>query len=141
MSAFAFKDVPAGVRNNNPGNIRKNPDFKWDGEIGQDKRGFVQFSNPVYGFRAMAKLLRNYYDKQGLRTIRDIIYRYAPPSENDSRGYTNFVAVALKINPTEKILKDDFERLLPLLIHRMAQMEVGRGHYGLALAKQGYKLA
>ena len=44
-----------GLRNNNPGNIRRDRD-KWQGEIvpSQDQ-SFKQFSSMAYGYRALIK--------------------------------------------------------------------------------------
>jgi len=47
-------DAPRGIRNNNPGNIRKNESFTWQGEIDQDDKGFVVFDDEVNGLRALA---------------------------------------------------------------------------------------
>lgn len=39
----------------------------------------------------MCKLIAFNYARKGYKTIHDIIYRYAPPSENDSLAYVRFV--------------------------------------------------
>lgn len=46
---------PRGIRNNNPGNIRRNGD-PWQGlaETQGDKE-FFTFTTPVYGIRALAR--------------------------------------------------------------------------------------
>ena len=77
----------SGIRNNNPGNIRRSDD-KWQGlaEVQSDSQFFV-FTTPVYGVRAIARLLINYQDKYGLRTIHDIISKWAPPVENKTDAY------------------------------------------------------
>lgn len=141
ISAMLLSSIPRGVRNNNPGNIRKNPNFKWEGEIGKDSKGFAQFSNPVYGFRAMAKLIKNYHANYDLHTIRDIIYRYAPPNENPSDNYVSFVSTAIKIDKNKKLSMEELDNILPKLIYHMSQMEVGHGQYGFAMAKQGAAMA
>ena len=74
------KRVARGIRNNNPGNIRKG--IKWLGRVEPGKdASFVEFQSMPYGIRALYVDLINKH-KGGLRTVRDIIYRYAPPSEN-----------------------------------------------------------
>ena len=45
-----------------------------------------------YGYRAMLKLIRNYRILYELDTIRKIISRWAPPNENNTNAYTNFVS-------------------------------------------------
>jgi hypothetical protein len=49
-----------------------------------------------YGVRALYIDLINKH-KSGLRTIRDIIYRYAPPSENLTDAYVAAVAQSMKV--------------------------------------------
>ena len=93
-----------GYLNNNPGNMDRS-DPPWNGEIRNvaDCQNDVQraelthgrfcvFADPVHGIRAMAKNLEAYYDRLGLRTIRQIINRWAPPNENNTEGYISRVA-------------------------------------------------
>lgn len=79
-----------GCQNNNFGNIRFSKLTKWRGQTGQN-HGFVVFENYQYGIRALYILLRTYIDKHKLTDVFDIIDRYAPPSENDSLTYAQFV--------------------------------------------------
>lgn len=80
------KRKPLGVRNRNPLNIRYNKCDIWQGLIGQEG-GFCKFSSFVCGYRAAFRLLKVYNDKYGIWTIRGIINRWAPPSENFTREY------------------------------------------------------
>jgi len=79
-----------GWRNNNPGNIRKNDAFVWNGEIGKDEKGFVQFEDPLDGVRAMGKIIDS-YQRRGILTVQQIISTYAPHSENATEAYIDFV--------------------------------------------------
>ena len=76
-----------GVRNNNPLNIRRNPANQWQGlrPVQADKL-FCQFKAMKWGLRAAIKLLDNYI-RRGAQTPRQIISRWAPPSENDTASY------------------------------------------------------
>jgi murein DD-endopeptidase MepM/ murein hydrolase activator NlpD len=70
--------LPAGMRNNNPGNLKFNPDVKWEGLVGPSEntdQGDFQavFNSPLMGMRATAKLLTNKYKKYGLNTFSKII--------------------------------------------------------------------
>ena len=89
------KKVARGIRNNNPGNIRIG--INWLGRVvpGKDL-SFVEFKTMPYGVRALYIDLINKH-KSGLRTIRDIIYRYAPPSENLTDAYVAAVAQSMNI--------------------------------------------
>tara|TARA_Y100000310_G_C20438461_1_gene694881 strand:- start:386 stop:790 length:405 start_codon:yes stop_codon:yes gene_type:complete len=83
-----------GIRNNNPGNIRKTRDA-WEGlSVGNDLE-FFTFKSAKYGIRALAKVLLTYRNHYGLETIEEIISRWAPPSENDTESYINSVAARL----------------------------------------------
>lgn len=104
--------LPRGIRNNNPGNIRWGDN--WQGMVEQSKRtdkSFIQFENPVYGIRALAKVLTNYtkrkgmpnVGKDGIDTVREIITRWAPPNENDTEAYVRAVAKALGVQPNDPI--------------------------------------
>ena len=81
-----------GIRNNNPGNIRFSDD-QWQGLAAeQTDEEFFVFSAPEWGIRAMARILTNYQSRHGLGTVREIINRWAPPSENDTDAYVRSVA-------------------------------------------------
>lgn len=97
--------LPRGLRNNNPLNIEKtkgkNP---WKGEIvpSTDSR-FAQFTSIAYGYRAAFKLLNNYQRKYGLDTLRKLISRWAPSTENNTDKYVEFVAERSLVSPDVRI--------------------------------------
>ena len=82
---------PRGIRNCNPGNIRITKD-KWQGlrEVQEDKE-FFQFKAMKWGYRAMIRTLQNYRKRHGCETIADFIRRWAPPTENETDKYVDFV--------------------------------------------------
>lgn len=80
-----------GIRNNNPGNVRKGTAWNGLDPEGADA-DFCVFLAPEYGIRVIAKLMFAYQDFHDLNTIRGIIDRWAPPSENDTDAYATFVA-------------------------------------------------
>ncbi|MFA0084432.1 structural protein [Vibrio sp. 10N.261.51.F12] len=127
-----------GIRNNNPLNIRIS-NSAWTGKVtpSQDK-AFETFSDSKYGFRAAAKLIRNYQSLYGLNTINEIIARWAPSHENDTRNYSQFVAGQLNLSPNAALNLSD-SNLLARLVHAMSIMEVGR-YYSLSDAQQGVAL-
>ena len=72
-----------GIRNNNPGNIRKG--CKWKGlKFYQKDPCFCQFIAMRWGVRAMLVTLRTYVTKYKLKTIPRIINRWAPPEDNNN---------------------------------------------------------
>lgn len=81
-----------GLRNRNPGNIRRSA-VRYRGEVRPSRDAeFKQFETMAYGYRAMFVLLDSYARRHGLHTLRTMIGRYAPPSENDTRGYVEAVS-------------------------------------------------
>lgn len=79
-----------GFRLNNPLNIRYSKDNKWLGQIGVS-RDFCEFSSQDYGFRAAMLLIERYIVVYRLRSARQIVSRFAPPSENKTECYIRFV--------------------------------------------------
>jgi len=62
----------------------------------QTDTAFVQFTDAVYGLRAIGKILLNYQkqttDHPPLRTIKHMISRWAPAGENDTDAYIHSVS-------------------------------------------------
>lgn len=77
-------------RNANPANIRYVETNSWMGLIGS-KNGFCTFVQEVYGIRALIRILKTYHDRYQCYSIRSIITRFAPSSENDTEAYISFV--------------------------------------------------
>ena len=103
-----------GLRNNNPGNIR-NSDTLWKGEVTPSAdRSFKQFTTMAYGYRAMIRLLQNYSRLNGCHTLRAMISRWAPPSENDTRSYISTVAHLTGIDPDRRINVADHDTMCSL---------------------------
>ena len=94
---------------------------------------FKSFKDIDSGSRAMFVLLNTYRTKYNLKTIREFISRYAPPSENDTAGYVAFVAKETGIKP-DAIVSAPF---LPYVVTAMSKME-GRRPLTLAEAKRSY---
>lgn len=106
--------TPRGIRNHNPGNIRRSSD-PWQGLA--ERQGdveFFTFKSPIYGIRALARTLVTYQDKHGLRTIRQIIGRWAPPVENNTNAYVRAVAEATDLDADQMLDLHDFDHLFPL---------------------------
>ena len=80
---------PLGYRNLNPCNIRYNVMNNWKGQTGCNK-GFCTFDSMEHGYRAAFVLLLNYI-KRGFKTPTQIISRWAPETENDTKAYIDTV--------------------------------------------------
>ena len=72
------------IAKNNIFNIRTGA--KWKGMTGA-KNGFVEFETREHGIRAWIVLMHNYRVKHRCATVRAIITRFAPPSENQTQRH------------------------------------------------------
>lgn len=131
---------PRGFRNNNPLNIDYNKANDWDGQIGIEKGvsspRFARFSSMEYGVRAAAKLVQNYMNRYGLRTVYGIINRWAPSVENDTHAYAEHVAHKLGVSPYEPIQELD----IPELLYHMIKHENGK-YLDMATVTKGAQMA
>lgn len=116
-------DIPRGIRNKNPGNIRL-AGFKWVGQV-EDRfqigeTSFCRFEHPIYGLRALARVLLVYHhyreasDGSVIDTVEEVIDRWAPPSENNTDAYIAHVRDLLDVEKGEKIDPDDLPTLVTL---------------------------
>lgn len=79
--------LPRGLRLRNPGNIR--PGAGFFGETGDDG-GYAQFESEEAGLRALARLLNTYGSEYDINTVRGLVGRYAPKSDNPD-SYENYI--------------------------------------------------
>ena len=121
-----------GIRNNNPLNIRHSAS-KWQGvRKEQTDKSFVQFTTMAYGYRAAWKVLESYWkyfhDLPKVFNVRNIITRWAPPTENDTENYIRTVLLLSGLGGNEHFPQPsrgmNYERL-ELLIRAMTTMECG----------------
>lgn len=127
-----------GIRNNNPGNIRRSADA-WRGLSSEQlDPEYFTFVAPVYGIRAMARILRNYESRYGLNTVEGIISRWAPPNENITGAYVKHVAEKLNIDPrTQFTVSSKLHELIKAIILH----ENGMQPYQDETIKEGISLA
>ena len=97
---YAQDGLPRGLRLRNPGNIRPGAGFY--GEMGDDG-GYAEFESDEAGIRAIQRLLGTYGSKYGINTLRGLANRYAPPSENPTSNYLDFLSEKTGIGPDEEI--------------------------------------
>lgn len=82
-----------GVNQYNVGNLRP---------VGASS-GFQQPSSYEEGIKAMDDNLKVYGTKHKINTLRGVISRYAPPSENDTEAYIKYVAQRTNLDPNQEI--------------------------------------
>ena len=115
-----------GELNCNPLNIRRVAGQHWKGELpsiqGGDGGGsFVRFSSIEFGLRAAFVLLHTYATKYGANCIRDIISRWAPPSENNTEKYIKNVCLWTGLGGLQRLTEEDW----PKLVRAMGRQECG----------------
>lgn len=102
MDETMSKNLPRGIRNNNPGNIEWGS--PWQGLIPTSQKTdprFAQFKSSAWGIRALVTVLITYQDKRRAKdgsridTVREIIERWAPSFENNTDAYVRQVAKAV----------------------------------------------
>lgn len=108
--------VPLNVRSNNPGNMR-------DVKTGV----FRQFATPEEGLAAMANdltakvtgksgVMKSKYGEGYKPTLQNVIETWAPPSENDTQKYVNFVAEQSGLSPTQTLSPLDIQKIMPAMV-------------------------
>ncbi|WP_338804438.1 structural protein [Xenorhabdus griffiniae] len=127
-----------GIRNNNPGNIRRG-NIWWGLCSKQTDKSFCQFIAPEYGIRAMIVIIRNYERKHSLNTIRQFISRWAPPSENDTESYISYVSRSIGIDSRAVIDVNDTS-IMTALVKAMIQMENGQQPYSDDVFERAFEL-
>lgn len=111
-------DLPIGVRQNNPGNLRKWGNAPIAG-------GFARFKDAAEGLQAMAGNLLN-YSRRGWDSITSIISHWAPKSENDTNSYIRDISQRMGVNANEHLnlgSSGTLQRLMAAMIHREQGMD------------------
>lgn len=137
-----------GIRNNNPGNIDRSPANKWQGRMPReqmtvaqrDEKRFEVFISPAWGIRALCVVLISYQDKHGIKDVRGIINRWAPPVENDTGAYIRQVALALDVKPDTYINLHEYRRMRPL-VEAIIKHENSGNPYSADVIEEGLRLA
>ena len=142
-----------GIRNNNPGNVDFNAAAfaidPWVGEIGLEDHPsarFTTFDTPEHGIRALCKILLTYHHKRkaadgsAIDTVKEVIDRWAPPSENDTEAYAAHVRDLLDVDTGETIDIDD-PAVLEVLAESIIQHENGTQPYSRVVIEDGVRMA
>lgn len=120
---------PRGIRNNNPLNIRKGNN--WKGERpNQTDRAFEEFESMQWGIRAAFRLMRNHIKgyngtRPRMNTLKKLIAVWAPPSENATNRYVDFVSASAGLLPSDIIDPDD-RKMMCKIARAMAFVENGQ---------------
>lgn len=109
-------DAPLSVRNNNPANM-KDPSTGLFRRFGAANEGIdaakADLTQKILGKSpVMTQKLGAGYSP----TLSNIIGVWAPPSENDTQGYIDFVSKQTGIQPNQALTPADVDRILPSMI-------------------------
>ena len=131
-----------GERNHNPLNIRRNDRTRWLGQKPrQVDREFVQFQSDLFGLRAAFRILHTYLHLYGLCSLRQVIYRWAPPEDgNNTETYISCVAERSGVRPGAYLQWTDEDALIDI-VTAMAWVESRMVFTNRDLVRQAYRLA
>ena len=126
---------PAGIRNNNPGNLN------FASQSGASRAGrFAAFGSMAEGIAALDDQLQRYAGR-GNDTVRGIVSTWAPASDhNDTGSYIASVARALGVNPDAHLNLND-ANTLRTLISAITTQEVGAGRINVDQINAGMALS
>ena len=118
------------IERNNPTNIRFNNSNQWRGKMGDDGSGFETFEDNAHAFRATALTLHTYnklyFDYK--MTIPQMINRWAPPSENDTKSYIDHVLSVTGMSKDDIVDTKDDDMMLKI-IKTMTKHEIGANNF------------
>jgi hypothetical protein len=129
---------PISQRNNNPGNLRSR------------SGGFQSFSSPEEGLQALksdltAKVSGNSpamkanYGEGYTPTLERLLTTYAPPTENNTKAYIDFVSKKSGIDPKQPLTTADVDKIVPYI----TEMEGGKGaraYFENSTGNQGFAM-
>lgn len=110
-----------GARNNNPGNLEYRGQAGASPEPGSGR--FARFQTMAHGVAALGRQLQ-LYGSRGVNTLRGIISKYAPASENNTGAYVGTVSKLTGFSPDQKLNLND-AGTLGLLIRGISSVENG----------------
>ena len=102
-------------------NVKAPSDTYWLGQCGRDSHGHAVFKSPEWSLRAGTLVLRSYYQRHGIKTIKGIVERF---STNNHAEYTAYLCKRMGLDPDEEF---NVMRRMPELVRHMVRFESGSG--------------
>lgn len=131
--------LPLGLRNNNPGNIESGSYARSQGSPGAGDGGrFARFHSMREGIAALARLLIIYNDKHGINTIRGIVNRWAPGSENNVDAYIAYICGVTECKPDDRLNIRDSDTLFWLTV-AIAEHENGKAAVAATVSDEDFE--
>lgn len=131
----APEQLPRGLRNNNPMNLRYDSSIPWIGQTGFDKAGYATFDTAENGIRAGMIDIRTGFERDNENTVRKIISEWAPETENPTSAYIQFVARRLGVSADMAL---DFNAVIIRLAQSIVEFENGSNPYPDSLYQAAY---
>ena len=100
-------------------NVKAPSDSYWLGQQGRDAHGHAVFVSPEWSLRAGTLVLRSYYQRHGIKTVRGIVERFSTCNHEE---YTKYLCARLKLDPDEEF---NVMRRMPELVRHMVRFESG----------------
>ena len=97
-------------------NVKAPSDSYWLGH-----HGHAVFVSPEWSLRAGTLVLRSYYQRHGIKTVRGIVERFSTCNHAE---YTKYLCDRLKLEPDEEF---NVMRRMPELVRHMVRFESGSG--------------
>ena len=98
-------------------NVKAPSDSYWLGQCGRDSHGHAVFKSPEWSLRAGTLVLRSYYQRHGIKTVKGIVERF---STNNHAEYTKYLCDRLKLEPDEEF---NVMKRMPELVRYMVRFE------------------
>ena len=102
-------------------NVKAPSDSYWLGQKGRDAHGHAVFVSPEWSLRAGTLVLRSYYQRHNIKTVRGIVERF---STNNHAEYTKYLCDRMKLDPDEEF---NVMKRMPELVRHMVRFESGSG--------------
>ena len=102
-------------------NVKAPSDSYWLGQCGRDSHGHAVFVSPEWSLRAGTLVLRSYYQRHGIKTVRGIVERFSTCNHEE---YTKYLCARLNLEPDEEF---NVMRRMPELVRHMVRFESGSG--------------
>ena len=100
-------------------NVKAPSDTYWLGQQGRDAHGHAMFVSPEWSLRAGTLVLRSYYQRHGIKTVRGIVERFSTCNHAE---YTKYLCARLNLEPDEEF---NVMRRMPELVRHMVRFESG----------------
>jgi len=111
LARYRAQKATGGYPGNNPGNIR----------VPGSATSFQKFATEQQGLQAVVNQLGLYENRDNLTTLRGIISKYSPKSENDTQALIANAAKRTGFGPDQKIDPKDVEQQVKLVLAILKQ--------------------